>query len=214
MLKHFFLANSSKSHHEYPQALLLKEIGSDKKVYGFDSFTGFPPVFDPKDDFSNFANLFKSGNITKEHYEEHRKLVEIKTFLNPLLPDPSNISTSGSFEDTSYEFVQKKAQALGLDNICLIKGDFADTMNQSSLSTTKFMSVLMDCDIYKSYCSALPFAWDRMISGAFMYIDEYFSLKFPGARIACDEFFLSLNIKPILLSKNDGEFERWGIYKK
>ena len=33
--------------------LLLKEIGSSKKVYGFDSFSGFPPVFHDYDDTYN-----------------------------------------------------------------------------------------------------------------------------------------------------------------
>jgi hypothetical protein len=35
-------------------ALMLKEIGSSKKVYGFDSFEGFPPVYHPNDDLRMF----------------------------------------------------------------------------------------------------------------------------------------------------------------
>ena len=51
------------------------------------------------------------------------------------------------------------------------------------------MSVLIDCDIYSSYKISLPFAWERMSKGAFMYIDEYFSLKFPEQGLHVMNFF-------------------------
>ena len=48
---------------------------------------------------------------------------------------------------------------------------------------------------------------------AFMFLDEYYSLKFPGAKIATDEFFSKINSKPKLISKHRNEFERWGVIK-
>lgn len=194
-------------------ALLLKELNSNKKVYGFDSFSGFPPVIHKKDDFENFRELLEQNKITLSHFNEHKKLLGYKNFLKKNNYTPNNISTSESFEDTSYENVMKKAKFLGLDNIILIKGDFSETMNIEKFADNKFMSVLIDCDIYLSYKISLPFAWRRMSNGAFMYIDEYFSLKFPGARIACDEFFNNSDKKPFLISDKNNEFERWGVIK-
>ena len=39
-------------------AMLLKQLGSDKKIYGFDSFSGFPR-FNEKDSLSNFSSSEK-----------------------------------------------------------------------------------------------------------------------------------------------------------
>tara|TARA_B100000963_G_C22620199_1_gene669545 strand:- start:1283 stop:2035 length:753 start_codon:yes stop_codon:yes gene_type:complete len=194
-------------------ALLLKKLKSNKKVYGFDSFSGFPPIFHEKDDFKNFKYLFEKGKISEEQYLSHLKLLEYKNLINKMNYTPKNISSSGSFENTSYEIVMKKAEILELDNIVLIKGDFSETMKEDKFLQNKFMSVLIDCDIYSSYKISLPFAWERMSNGAFMYIDEYFSLKFPGAKIACDEFFSNTSQKPKIISNIQGEFERWGIFK-
>ena len=194
-------------------ALLLKKLKSNKKVYGFDSFSGFPPIFHQKDDFKNFKYLFENSKISEEHYQSHLKLLEYKNLISKMDYTPKNISSSGSFENTSYEAVKTKAKILELDNIILIKGEFAETMKEDKFLQNKFMSVLIDCDIYSSYKISLPFAWERMSKGAFMYIDEYFSLKFPGARIACDEFFSNILQKPKIISNNKGEFERWGIFK-
>ena len=53
----------------------------------------------------------------------------------------------------------------------------------------------------------------RMSEGGFIFLDEYFSLKFPGARIACDEFFETAPQKPEKLPQNSDFFERWGVLK-
>ena len=45
------------------------------------------------------------------------------------------------------------------------------------------------------------------------FLDEYYSLKFPGARIACRNFFKKEKIKPKMLKKVPREFERWCIEK-
>ena len=46
-----------------------------------------------------------------------------------------------------------------------------------------------------------------------IYLDEYYSLKFAGARIATNEFFNDKNEKPIMHKKVKGDFERWSITK-
>lgn len=192
-------------------ALLLKELGTNKKVYGFDSFEGFPIEKNSFDDFSQFSTLYKENKISREHYEDHQKLISIKTDLEKISPNFSNISSSGLFDNTSYDYVKNKIDYFSLDNIELVKGDFKKTMQQEK--KYKFMSVFLDCDLYDSYVYSLNFSWKHMISGAFMYLDEYYSLKFPGARIACDDFFENKKDKPFLISNYENDFERWGVFK-
>ena len=69
-------------------------------------------------------------------------------------------------------------------------------------------SGIIDSDLYNSYKVALKFFWPRLIKGGCLYLDEYFSFKYPGAKIACDEFFnenqlAEMNKKWEYLSVND-----------
>ena len=50
------------------------------------------------------------------------------------------------------------------------------------------------------------------VSG-FVYLDEYYSFKYPGAKIACEEFFKANNITSIKNKVRTGEFERWYLTK-
>jgi hypothetical protein len=194
-------------------ALLLKELGSDKKVYGFDSFSGFPS-YHKYDSLSYFENLHDEGMITSEHYRQVKLNLQYKELLTSKISNPSTISSSGDFSNTSIKQLQKKIDFLSLDNIELIDGDYISTMSKDEdKSTYNFFSVLMDCDLYESHKIALPFTWDRMSPGAFMFLDEYYSLKFPGARIAINEFFKNKFSKPKVFDLYDGEFERWYIKK-
>ena len=75
------------------------------------------------------------------------------------------------------------------------------------------MAVLMDSDLYASYMTTLPFSWPRLSRGGYIFLDEYYSLKFPGALIATDEFFADKKDKPQKHKQIDGDFERWFVRK-
>jgi hypothetical protein len=79
--------------------------------------------------------------------------------------------------------------------------------------TSIIAGALLDCDLYVSYLKALEFIWPRLSKGGFIYLDEYFSLKFPGARLAVDEFFEGNNQIEWFHKKEEG-FERWWLIKK
>ncbi|MCE7887419.1 MAG: methyltransferase [Alphaproteobacteria bacterium PRO2] len=194
-------------------ALFLKELGSDKKVYGFDTFSGFVPEKNPKDDFKNFDRLFQEKRITAEHYGDVKKNIAWREALLGQSVTPKNISTSGDFSDTSLQSIQQKAKILGLDNLILMQGPFSETMTASQKKPEKIMGVMLDCDLYDGYMQTFGFCWPRMVSGAMVFLDEYFSLKFPGARLATDQFLSDKQEKPTLLSAHEGDFERWGIFK-
>ena len=191
-------------------ALLLKKLGSKKKVYGFDSFGGFPE-YHKHDDFESFnlhPDIFGQTLIDK-----HKLMLDLKdTMGNNLMP--SNISSSGEFNETSESYVREKIEALGLDNIELIVGDFTDTVKKFfSDYDGKIFSCNLDCDLYLGYKDTLPYVYDKLVEGGLCTFREYYSLKFPGARIACDEYFKKMGIVPKKNNVPNHEFERWFITK-
>jgi len=193
-------------------ALFLKEKQSEKKIYAYDSFAGFPPVEDKNDSIEKFKDLYDSGNITKEHYMQVQSLIEIrKNFKENKM---YALSTSNKFENTSRELLEEKIGYLGLDNIILIEGSFNETMNDHNpIRPDNILSGIIDSDLYNSYKVALKFFWPRLIKGGCLYLDEYFSLKFPGARIAIDEFLLDYDGSLIKYHDNPLDFERWFLKK-
>jgi hypothetical protein len=94
-----------------------------------------------------------------------------------------------------------------------VKGLFDETMRGEGAEGPVFMAAMIDCDLYLSYQTALPFAWERLVRGGYLSLDEYYSLKFPGGRIAADEFFEAKADKPQKHRLRPGEFERWYVRK-
>ena len=195
-------------------AKLLKDLGSEKKVYGFDTFTGFPPVYHEKDNLSEFSKMYEEGLISKDHLESvklNQMLLEKfsnKTFEKNI----KNISSSGDFENTNLELIKKKIEYLELDNIELIQGDFSETMSASK-KIEKVMAAIIDCDLYESYQVSLDFIWQQLSPKGFVHLDEYYSLKFPGARRAVTEFISSNRDAQLGTESAEADFERWFLIK-
>jgi|APSaa5957512535_1039671.scaffolds.fasta_scaffold45299_3 hypothetical protein len=191
-------------------ALLLKKLGSSKKVYGFDSFGGFPEYHEHDDfkSFSLFPDIFEGDIVDKHNLMVNLISTKDKQIL------PGNISSSGHFADTSESYVRRKINELELDNIELIVGDFADTVKQFfSDYKGEIFSCNLDCDLYLGYKNTLPYVYDRLVKGGYIHLDEYYSLKFPGARIACAEYFKEKGIEPQKNIVPSHEFERWFVTK-
>ena len=191
----------------------MKELNSDKKVFGFDSFYGFPSYHN-NDDLLNFEKLYSDGDITESHYQEYVLNKKHKEFMLGKSVGSSTISTSADFSKTSLSLLKAKIEYLGLDNIVLVDGDYKDTMVSEAYKKQLFMSSLIDCDLYEGHKISLPFVWDRMTHGGYMYLDEYYSLKFPGARIATNKFFSDKADKPKMYIRKPMDFERWFVKKQ
>ncbi len=196
-------------------AFLLKKLGSSKIVYGFDSFQGLP-VPHKKD----HSDAFYSDKFVfdKAHVDKHKFLLHMKSAQNNIhshkIFSPNSISTSTDFSRTSAFFMKNRIEQFGLENIKLVVGSFKNTIPAFFKSYTgRIFSANFDCDFYESYKIALPHVYDALIPGGLIYLDEFYSLKFPGARIACNEFCKSRNISPVSLGHFKNEFERWGIVK-
>lgn len=196
--------------------IYLKKLNSKKVVYAYDSWSGFPEEYKDHqlDKFNNWEYLLKNKKITKGHYNNVKKNIKILKFLKEkeLSLNSFNISSSSNFSNCSIEELKKKIKFLKLDNIKLIKGNFKKTMYVNN-KPEKIMCALLDADLYESYKTALPFIWKKLTNKGLVFLDEYYSLKFPGPRIATDNFFLNKSQKPKILKKKNLEFERWGVFK-
>jgi len=191
--------------------LLLKELSSSKSVVGMDTFTGFP-AYSVNDDFSNFDILLSYGEISKEHHNRVRKN-ELHVLNRGGSTHASQISNSADFSDTSLEYVKKRVDYLGLSpRVKIIRGDF--TVNLEGLLGDRRLSlVLLDSDLFESYAKSLPIVWKILNSGGIVYLDEYYSLKFPGPRKAVNEFMRDSVQGKLIRLEDWMDFERWAISK-
>lgn len=192
-------------------ALLLKEIGLDCKVHGFDSFSGFPPIFSFYDDLKRFEDLFFDKKITEEHFNDILKLQQYKFFFDKIEPSTQNLSTSGDFSDSNYELIKKKINFFNLDNVILHPGVFSHTLG-SKVDSLEYVAAIIDCDLHDSYKISLEYIWPRLVSGGLLYLDEYYSLKYPGAKICVDNFLEDKNYE-LTLFQSDTNFPRCYVKK-
>jgi hypothetical protein len=191
--------------------LLLKILESNKHIYAFDSFKGFPNYHE-KDDLEMFK--MNSQIFGKEIIKQSGICKDIAEWRIGQEATPSNISTSGDFSDASKIDLENRIKKFELDNITIIDGNFSDTVpNFMKSFKGEIFSANIDCDLYEGYNETLRPTYERAVKGALIYLDEFYSLKFPGARIAVEEFSKIEGLNPTLLSSNQNEFERWGILK-
>jgi hypothetical protein len=54
----------------------------------------------------------------------------------------------------------------------------------------------LDCDLYESYKTALTHLYEKVAPGGVVMFDEYDDSRWPGAKIAIDEFFADKAEKP------------------
>ncbi len=197
-------------------ALLLKKLKSNKKVYGYDTWSGYPPIYHKYDETDYWETLFKKDKISKEHFEKTLRLKKYRQLTEKLTEniDASNISTSGDFINCSKENIMNVLDYFGLDNVILVEGPFEDTMIEKHIGPNKIFAALIDAVLYESYKTCLPFIWNKLEKKGLIYLDEYYSLKSPGGKIATDEFFENKSEKPIKYKNNIGDFERWFVIKQ
>ena len=156
----------------------------------------------------------KKKRITKKHYNYVLQNLKFRSLiLNKKIKklNPQNISNSSNFSSVNYKMLKKKINLLKLDNIVLIKGNFNLTMKKTF--SKKIFSVLIDADLYKSYKTVFNFTWNKIEKNGIIYLDEYYSLKFPGAKIATDEICKEFDIKVEKFNQINGDFERWYMKK-
>jgi len=191
--------------------LLLESLSSKRVVTGLDTFTGFPG-YTEQDDFNNFWKLEELGHISSEHLERvkrNQSLVKIRGASEA----PNSISNSNDFSDTSYDLVRSRVLNLELEQRVFVHEVDITKELENYLKDKKYSLILMDVDLYLPYAKALPILFEHLSPGGKIYLDEYYSLKFPGPRIAVNNF-LNTRLDANLEELGDWlDFERWVIFK-
>lgn len=195
-------------------ALLKDQLGfsRDSVTIGIDSFSGFPQVSE-FDSISLFKNLYDANLISQDHFEKVQLNLEIRDrFASGV--GVTEISNSSDFSDTSQNLLDDKIKYLKFSHkVETIKLDFSKEIRSllARFEGILFDGVLIDCDLYRGYVSSLDFCKKKLKVGGIAYLDEYFSLKFPGPRIAVNHF-LKENVNEFELvecSDQADDFERW-----
>lgn len=174
----------------------------DRNFIGCDTFSGFPETeeVNNNDKPEMFEKLHSEGRITKNHYELSKKRLVS-------LSNQEHLSTEYFANTESLVFSESSSR-----NIRLIKGKFSDTL---PFLKEEIAVLHIDCDLYDPYKICLETQFCNVAKGGIIVLDEYYSLKYPGARIAVDEFLKSLNSNTYELKMHlTGDFERWFIVKK
>lgn len=194
-------------------ALLFKKLKIKKKIWGYDTFEGFPEISE-KDNFNNFKILRQKKKISSKHYNDVLKLKKYFTHINNLKINPNNISSSKNFSDTNIKFLKKKISYLKVNNlIYLVEGEFKKTMTKENNLPKKISAGLIDCDLYGGYQISLKCFWPKLQKNGRLFLDEYYSLKFPGARLAVDEFVSKNKDAKLIFDGVTLGFERWSLKK-
>ena len=193
-------------------AYICSGLENPRIVVGFDSFSGFPNTSHPKDSPDLFHQLLRDGSITSDHYQQLLLNLELSSVVGRSLTT-GGLSSSGNFSATSQELVESKLKFLGLSNYQLVDGDVATTMVPENLPD-RISAIFLDADLYEPYYFTLKNAWSRLSVGGIIFLDEYFSLKFPGPRIAVNEFLASADDARLRCIEDPcREFQRWIIQK-
>jgi hypothetical protein len=183
-------------------------------IHGFDTFAGFPS-YSTNDLPEKFQELYELNLITNDHFFRVQRLRLIQEEMLKQDFHPAKTSSSGDFSNNSIESLYAKIDFLDLSNILLHVGPFETTMKQEAAQGLRFSMIFLDCDLYDGYMETLRYGWEKLIPGGIVFLDEYYSLKFPGARIAVNEFFADkkdFELNQISDTSID-DFERWVVRK-
>jgi hypothetical protein len=195
-------------------ALFLKSNNLEGVIHGFDTFAGFPHIA-PEDDIGRFQDLFRAKKIKEDHFQQILLLQKYMQNLVKRGTRADEISSSGAFTDSKFAELIEKIRYFDLDNIQLHEGPFEKTMRSDVASNITYSLIFVDCDLYQGYLETLRYGWPRLLSGGMVFLDEYYSLKFPGPRIAVDEFLARIQDYDLMnVAKPGDDFERWVIVKK
>ncbi len=96
----------------------------------------------------------------------------------------------GKLTNTSVELVLNK---MPYPDKCIVKkGYFPDTT--TGMEEKQFAFVNIDVDLYKPVLAGLEYFWPRMVENGYIFVHDYFSFSYAGARKAIEEFAEKYNV--------------------
>ncbi len=141
---------------------VLEPNNLTRRIYGFDTFEGFPQIAD--EDISKSSSHVKAGDLSANSYEELKKLIKI-------------------YDTTRF---------LGhIQKVFLQKGDAIKTIPKFLEDNPHVVVSLLflDFDLFKPTKIALDYFVPRMPRGAIIAFDELDNPLWPGETQAMLEFF-------------------------
>ena len=136
----------------------------DKKIFGYDTFEGFPePTINDKD--------FK--NISAFEYIKNKKVENFSSYHSKI-----------SLDQVKENFIKQTGDS---DNLFLFKGATNDTLQKNSNLPDKIAILKLSTCFYESTKFELEIMYEKLQKGGYLIIDDYGWWK--GAKLAFDEFF-------------------------
>ena len=164
-----------------------------------------------------FDELYAKNQISSDHMRDIKRLRHLRAFtrgIDPTCHTHQDLASNQNFDGNNLlSELQRKVDFLGLNNCNIVQGDIERTLFDVTLLPAKIFCALLDVDLFRSYEIALQQIWPRMVSGGRIFLDEYYSLKYPGARICVDDFVARTNDSSLIKLGISGDFERWCLEK-
>ena len=183
----------------------LDQTGSDYRMFGVDSFEGFPTgVVNEHDHPKNFIEQHGSKKISDLALEMARQ--RTKDFT-----DTSHLTGEYFRRDDLIDLHRERLA--GQDKAKIVVGPFSDSLR--TFDCDQIDLLFLDCDLYESYKVCLEMLYDRVTPGGVIVFDEVYSYKYPGARDAVDEFFAARQDEGSFeVYEHPSPFERWCFVRK
>ncbi len=147
---------------------ILEPVNLTRRVYGFDSFSGFPSVGEP--DAQSVGPEIKSGDLFSDSYNELIELSDINDSTRFLGHIPKLQLVQGNAVETIPRFIEENPHVL----ISLL---------------------FMDFDLYEPTLTALKHFIPRMPKGSVLAFDELDNPLWPGETLAMLEECGAGNLK-------------------
>jgi len=141
---------------------ILEPVNLTRRIYGFDTFEGFPEVSEK--DRSRSSNHIKEGNLAADSFHEINGLADINDSTRFLGHVPKVELVKGDATKTIPKFIDEKPHLM----VSLLYLDF---------------------DLYKPTKTALEYFYPRMPKGSIIAFDELDNPLWPGETQAMLEFF-------------------------
>ena len=121
----------------------------------------------------SFAGLPDFSNIDKEMAAD---------LVMDVVREKGNV-----FDDTSLVEVQTALDERELNRYAtLVPGFFSKTL--PTLPEGPYFFINIDCDLYEGHLECLEFFYPKMEKGGIVFLDDYYSVHYPMAKIAVDTF--------------------------
>lgn len=139
---------------------ILEPINLTRKIYGFDTFKGYPNI--SKKDSTFYVNSHKVGDMGSDSYDELKEIIKIYNSNRPI----------GHIE-----------------KVYLIKGDANKTIPQFIEENPYILVSLLhlNFDIYEPTSIAIKYFWPRIPKGGIIIFGEVDDPIWPGETIALVE---------------------------